>query len=71
MAKKIKNKAKKELRTYIIQTLEKTFGKLREGMSEKKFNRNIKKAGKLMVVDFRFDKPKKNKIPETLHTTAE
>ena len=61
MAKVLKPNAKKEIQAYILETLEKSLGKVKEGMSEKKFNRNIKKASKLIAEDFKIAKKKEPK----------
>ena len=37
MAKSQKTSAKKEIQAFIIETLENSLGKLKEGMNEKKF----------------------------------
>jgi len=61
MAKAVKISPKKEIQAYILETLEKSLGKVKEGMSEKKFNRNIKKASKLIAEDFKIVKKKEPK----------
>lgn len=53
---KTNNKAKKELRSLISETLVNSLGNLKEGMGEKKFNRNIRKASKVLVSDFKVTK---------------
>ncbi len=58
MAKAQKTSPKKELQAYIIETLERSLEKVKEGMSEKKFKRNIKKASKLIADDFKIIKKK-------------
>ena len=40
---------KKVLRAQIAKTLQKTFSSLKKTMGEKKFNRHIKKASKVLV----------------------
>ena len=55
-----KKKAKKELRLLISETLVNSLAKLKEGMSEKKFNNTIKKASKILVSNF---KVAKRKVP--------
>lgn len=58
MAKAQKTNPKKDIQAYVLETLEKSLDKLKEGMSEKKFKRNIKKAGKVMMEDFKIVKQK-------------
>ena len=53
MAKAKKPNAKKDIQAHILETLEKSLGKVKEGMSEKKFASNIKKASKLIAKDYK------------------
>ena len=59
---KAKTNPKKELQAYVIETLTASLGKVKEGMSEKKFNRNIEKASKEIIAGFKVVKPKAVKI---------
>ena len=58
---KAQTNPKKEIQAYILETLGKSLEKVKEGMSEKKFNRNIKKASKLIAEDFKLEDKKKEK----------
>ncbi|MEO6670279.1 MAG: hypothetical protein ABIN36_12430 [Ferruginibacter sp.] len=58
---KSRTNPKKEIQAYILETLGKSLEKVKEGMSEKKFNRNIKRASKLIAADFKFVEKKKEK----------
>jgi hypothetical protein len=58
---KARTNPKKEIQAYIFETLGKTLEKVKEGMSEKKFTRNIKKASKLIADDFKLVEKKKEK----------
>jgi hypothetical protein len=58
MAKAKKTNPKKEMELFILDTLERSLEKIKEGMSEKKFQRNIKKASKLIAADFKISKKK-------------
>ncbi len=51
-----KKKVKKELRVLISEALVNSLSKLKEGMGEKKFKRNIRKASKVLVSDFKIAK---------------
>ncbi|MFT3909062.1 MAG: hypothetical protein QM737_06510 [Ferruginibacter sp.] len=53
MAKAKKTNAKKDIQAHILEALEKSLGKVKEGMSEKKFASNIKKASKLIAKDYK------------------
>lgn len=66
MAKEKKANPKKEIHAYVVETLEKTFDRVKEGMSEKKFKRNIKKAGKLIMADFKIVKQKATKAAKAV-----
>ena len=46
---KAKKTAKKELRSKISEQLSNTFENLKQGISEKKFNRKISKASKILT----------------------
>ena len=59
---KARTNPKKEIQAYILEILGKSLDKVKEGMSEKKFNRNIKKASKLIAEDFKLAEKKKEKI---------
>lgn len=59
MMAKQKINPKKEMQAFVLETLGKTLDKVKEGMTEKKFMRNIKKASKLIVEDFKLPKEKK------------
>ncbi len=55
---------KKELKEQVAQTLTNSLSNLKLGMSEKTYTRNIKKATKLLIADFKVPKPaKKDKKP--------
>lgn len=58
---KARTNPKKEIQAYILETLGKSLEKVKEGMSEKKFNRNIKRASKLIAADFKLVEKKKEK----------
>ncbi|MEO7524194.1 MAG: hypothetical protein ABIT58_08875 [Ferruginibacter sp.] len=53
MAKAKKINAKKDIQAHILETLDKSLARVKEGMSEKKFISNIKKASKLIAKDFK------------------
>lgn len=53
---KAKLKTKKKLREDISETLANTLSKLKDGMGEKKFHRNIRKASKVLIADFNVGK---------------
>ena len=61
MAKAKKANPKKEMQLYILETMERSLEKVKEGMSEKKFKNNIKKASKLIAADFKLNKKKEDK----------
>lgn len=51
MAKKIR-KIRKKLKSDISEALVTTLSKLLDGMNEKKFARNIRRASKILIEDF-------------------
>lgn len=76
MAKAKKTNPRKDLETYIIETLEKSLDKVKEGMSDKKFKRNIKKASKLIAEDFKLvvvkkvERKAKKKVKKTVEDST-
>ena len=67
MAKEKKANPKKEMQQFILETLERSLEKVKEGMTEKKFKTNIKKASKLIAADFKIAKRKEdNKAIEAI-----
>jgi hypothetical protein len=67
--KKRKLNKKKELKFAIIQTLVSNFDSLKDQLGEKKFNRNIKKAGKALATGLKpaplVKKTKKTKVTKS------
>ncbi|MEO8770620.1 MAG: hypothetical protein ABI402_11060 [Ferruginibacter sp.] len=61
---KARTNPKKEIQAYILEALGKSLEKVKEGMSEKKFNRNIIKASKLIAEDFKFAETKKEEVAD-------
>jgi hypothetical protein len=66
-----KKTSKKELKEMITQTLNISLEKLKEGMSEKSYTRNIKKAAKLLVADFKLAKTPKAKPAKKIKNAAQ
>jgi hypothetical protein len=60
MAKKDKS-ARKKFRTQIVSRLESTFSDLQNSLGKTRFKRNIKKAAKALITDFKDVSPKTNK----------
>jgi hypothetical protein len=59
MAKKAKIDPKAEIQAYIMEKLDESLVRIKEGMSDKKFKRNLKKVSKMLADDF---KPRKQKV---------
>ena len=69
---KAKKNARKELRTKIAERLTINFGDLKERISEKKFERRIQKASKLLSQGIKLEKAVKPEKKKTLKkVTAE
>ena len=52
MAQKVKKQIKKQIRDEVIASLTKTLDKYRNGMSEKKFNKRLRKSGTAIATRF-------------------
>jgi|KBSSwiStaDraftv2_1062776.scaffolds.fasta_scaffold1269019_1 hypothetical protein len=63
---KAKKNARKELRTKIAERLTINFGDLKERISEKKFERRIQKASKLLSQGIKLEKAAKPEKKKTL-----
>ena len=63
---KAKKNARKELRTKIAERLTINFGDLKERISEKKFERRIQKASKLLSQGVKLEKTAKPEKKKTL-----
>jgi len=63
---KAKKSARKEFRTKIAERLSTSFGDLKERISEKKFERRIQKASKLLSQGVKLEKAAKPEKKKTL-----
>jgi hypothetical protein len=63
---KAKKSARKEFRSKIAERLTTTFGDLKERISEKKFERKIREASKLLSEGIKLEKAKKAAKQKTL-----
>jgi len=63
---KAKKSARKEFRTKIAERLSTSFGDLKERISEKKFERRIQKASKLLSQGVKLEKTAKPEKKKTL-----
>ena len=63
---KAKKSARKEFRSKIAERLTTTFGDLKERISEKKFERKIREASKLLSQGIKFEKAAKPPKQKTL-----
>ena len=68
---KAKKNARKELRTKIAERLTINFGDLKERISEKKFERRIQKASKLLSQGIKLEKAAKPEKKKTLKKVTE
>ncbi|KIC95021.1 hypothetical protein [Flavihumibacter solisilvae] len=59
-----KKQTKKQLQAEVALTLQKTFSEFKDQLSDKKFNRNIRKASKIILTGIKLAKPTNNKIKE-------